>query len=262
VGHPLIHLGYAYELSSRELAMEALGLATTSYNFLHKYLDDPQYSKPSTSNTSSPLEILQRVHSDKRLDNLFDHRGASNIEPLFKDHEALVLEHWNAWQLSNPKKQFEDSQYAAAALLVATHKPGSSYDFFVVHLLTTSHAVRILLPLIPAKFHVALVRQWWLLTLAVYIAQTRPEIKLDTITGYDTKGRDWKWVEKQAVEGKWALDAHYVKGLRAMKEAAQTWGDKEEYYIKAAVRFGEEFSGWGGFGPLDAEGVVHGAGGQ
>lgn len=242
--------------------MEALGLATTSYNFLHKYLDDPQYSNPSTSNTSSPLEILQRVHSDKRLDNLFDHRGASNIEPLFEDHEALVLEHWNAWQLSNPKKQFEDSQHAAAALLVATHKPGSGYDFFVVHLLTTSHAVRILLPLIPAKFHVALVRQWWLLTLAVYIAQTRPEIKLDTITGYDTKGRDWKWVEKQAVESKWALDAHYVKGLRAMKEAAQTWGDKEEYYIKAAVRFGEEFSGWGGFGPLDTEGVVHGAGGQ
>ncbi len=69
-------------------------------------------------------------------------------------------------------------------------------------------------------------------------------------------------MEKQAVEGKWALDAHYVKGLRAMKEAAQTWGDKEEYYIKAAVRFGDEFSGWGGFGPLDAEGVVHGAGGQ
>lgn len=242
--------------------MEALGLAATSYNFLHKYLDDSKYSKPSTSSTSSPLQILQRVHSDKRFDNLFDHHGGSNIEQLFKSHEALVLEHWNAWQLPNPKKQFEDSQHAAAALLVATHKPGSSYDFFLVHLLTTSHAVRILLPLIPAKFHVALVRQWWLLTLAVYIAQLRPEIKLDTITGYDTKGRDWEWVDKQAVESKCALDAHYVKGLRAMKEAAQIWGDKEEYFIKASVRFGEEFDGWGGFGPLDAEEVVHAAGGQ
>ena len=254
VGHPLIHLGYAFELSSRELAMEALGLATTSYDFLHKYLDDPSYTKPSTYSTSSPIEILQKVTGDKRFDNLFNHQGADNIETLFKDHESAVLEHWNAWQLPNPREQFEDSQYAAVALLVATHGSGGSkaYDFFLVHLLTTSHAVRILLPLIPAKFHVALVRQWWLLTLAVYIAQVRPEIELKSITHYDAEGKDWVWVDKLAVEGKWSLDAHYVKGLRAMKEAAQTWGDREQYYLKAACRLGEEFDGWGGFGPLVA----------
>ena len=165
-----------------------------------------------------------------------------------------MLEHWNAWQLPDPKKQFEDSQYAAVALLVATnaYKSSRSYDFFLVHLLTTSHAVRILLPLIPAKFHVALVRQWWLLTLAVYIAQIRPKIELKDITNYDVEAKDWVWVHKQAVEGKWSLDAHFVKGLRAMKEAAQTWGDDEQYYLKAACRLGGEFDGWGGFGPLDS----------
>ena len=256
MGHPLIHLGYAYELSSREIAMEALGIVTTSYNFLHKYLDNPAYSKISTYNTSSPFEILQSVHSDNRFDKIFDHSGASNIEPLFKDHESLVLEYWNAWHLPNPRKQFEDSQRAAVALLVATHKPGRKYDFFLVHLLTTSHAVRILLPFLPAKFHVSLVRQWWLLTLAIYIVQKRPEMKVDRIKRYDTRGRDWKWVDRQAVEGNWALDAHFVKGLRAMKEAAQTWGDQEKFYIKAALKFGEEFDNWGGFGPLDAEGAA------
>lgn len=234
--------------------MEALGLATTSYNFLHKYLDNPSYTKPSTYSTSSPIEILQKVAEDERFDNLFDHQGADNIEPLFENHQAAVLEHWNAWQLPNPKKQFEDSQYAAVALLVASREHGGRrpYDFFLVHLLTTSHAVRILLPLIPAKFHVALVRQWWLLTLAVYIAQVRPKIQLKNITDYDTEGKDWAWVDKQAVEGKRSLDAHFVKGLRAMKEAAQSWGDSEQYYLKAACRLGEEFDGWGGFGPLEA----------
>lgn len=256
VGHPLIHLGYAFELSSRELAMEALGLATTSYNFLHKYLDSSSYTKQPTYSTSSPIEILHKVAEDKRFDNLFDHQGADNIEILFKDHETAVLEHWNAWQLPNPRKQFEDSQYAAVALLVATREYGScrSYDFFLVHLLTTSHAVRILLPLIPAKFHVALVRQWWLLTLAVYIAQIQPKIELKNITNYDTEAKDWVWVDKQAVEGKWSLDAHFVKGLRAMKEAAQTWGDSEQYYLKAACRLAGEFDGWGGFGGLEAGG--------
>lgn len=260
VGHPLIHLGYAYEISSRELAMEALGLATTSYNFLHRYLDDSAHAKPSSYSTSSPIEILQRVSEDKQFDNIFDHRGSDNIEPLLNDHEAAVLEHWNAWQLPDPKKQFEDSQYAAVALLVATHEPGSNrgYDFFLVHLLTTSHAVRILLHFIPAKFHVALVRQWWLLTLVVYVAQLRPKINMESITRLDTKGKDWAWVEKQAVEGRWALDAHHVKGLRAMKEAAATWGDDDQYYLKAACRLVEEFDGWGGFGAL-AEGARRGS---
>lgn len=249
VGHPLIHLGYAFELSSRELAMEALCLAATQYNFLHKYLDDPSYTKAVTKATSSPLEILERVCNDKRLDGLFDHQGASNIGPLFDKHEDIVLEYWNTWRITNPKKQFEDSQRTAAALLAATQQQGDKkYDFFLVHILTSSHAARIILPMIPARFHVLLVRQWWLLTLAVYIAQRRPVITVKSVLEYDTGGKDWTWIEKRAIQGKHAADAHFVKALRAMKEAAQTWGDEGAFYLKAAVKFGEEFSGWEGFG--------------
>jgi len=40
-----------------------------------------------------------------------------------------------------------------------------------------------------------------------------------------------------------------------MKEAAVTWGDEFSFYLKAAVRFSSEFNGWGGFGPLDEEGM-------
>lgn len=32
---------------------------------------------------------------------------------------------------------------------------------------------------------------------------------------------------------------------RAMKEAANTWGDENEYFLKAAVHFSEQFTGWG-----------------
>ena len=249
MGHPLIHLGYAFELSSRELAMEALCLATTQYNFLHKYLDDTSYTKVVADTTSSPLEILEGVCNDKRLNGLFDHQGASNIRPLFDEHEEVILEHWNRWHITDPKKQFEDSQHAAVALLAATQQPEDrKYDFFLVHLLTSSHAMRIILPVIPAKFHVPLIRQWWLLTTAVYIAQLRPIVALKSVLEYDAGGKDWTWVEKQALQGKYATDAHYVKALRAMKEAAQTWGDEGSFYLKAAVKFGEHFNGWGGFG--------------
>lgn len=254
MGHPLIHLGYSYEFSSRELSMEALGLAATSYNFLHKYLDNPSYTRASTYCTGSPLKILRRVAADDRFDGLIAHRGGVNLDKLITHHEDLVLEHWNAWQMEDPRKQFEDSQFAATALLAATQKQGSSeYDFFLVHLLTTSHAVRILLPVIPVRFHVSLLRQWWLLTLAVYICQLRPDIDEELVRHFDLAGRNWAWIEKRAVEGKWAMDAHYIKALRAMKEAAKTWGDETKFYLKAAVKFADGFYGWGGFGPFDEE---------
>lgn len=247
LGHPLIHLGYAFELSSRDLAMEALGMTTTCYSFLHRYLDDASYTRTSTYSTSSPLDIFQRVQEDRRFNGIYDRPGEVDLHHLFEKHEDAVLEHWNAWLISNARKQLEDSQHAAVALLVATHKPGSQYDFFLVHLLTTSHAVRIILPLIPAKFHISLVRQWWLLTLSYYIGQLRPAIPLDQIKKYDLQDRDWVWIGKQAVEGRHSKDPHYVKALRAIKEIAKTWGDKEDFYLKAAVKFGAEFSGWGGF---------------
>ncbi|KAL8977479.1 MAG: hypothetical protein Q9205_006731 [Flavoplaca limonia] len=257
LGHPLIHLGYAYELSSRDIAMEALGMAATSYNHLHKYLDDPSYNKPTSNPSKSPLELLCRLQKDSRFDNVVSDAGPENLTPLFENHESLMLEYWNAWQITDPTNDFRASQMAAAALLVATVKPGSGakFDFFLVHTLTTSHAVRILLPLLPAKYHIPLVRQWWLLTLSVYIAQLRPEILLSSVGGFHWKGRGWAWVDKRAVEGKHSLDAHFVKGLRAMKAAKATWGDKEGFYLKAAVRFGEEFDGWA-FGKNSVEGAA------
>ncbi|KAJ5469576.1 hypothetical protein N7539_009194 [Penicillium diatomitis] len=249
LGHPLIHLAYAYEMSSREVGMESLGLAATCYNKIHKYLDDPVFNQVEAPyHASSLFEIIERVHTDKRLDNLFVTPGDHNVETLFTDHEALLLDHWNAWTITNPTEQFRESQRLAAALLVATHTDTSEkYDFFLVHVLTTSHAVRVLLPLIPAKFQIPLVRQWWLITLAVYIAQLRPQIELDVVRHIDLKGRDWAWTAEQAVKGRHSTDSHYVKALRSLHECAITWGDQDDLFLKAAVKFAEEFTEWGGF---------------
>ena len=247
VAHPLIHLGYAMELDSKEIAMEALSLSATCYDFLHKYIDESAYTKASAERTTSPLTILERVSNDTRFDGIFDGPGAGDIEALFKQHEELVLEYWNAWETPEPKKQFQDSQFAAACLLSATAGYNHSYDFFLVHALTSSHAVRIILPFLPPQHHVPVVRQWWLFALAAYITQSRPKIDIKSISEYDPQDRDWTWVDKMAIQGKWSYDAHFVKALRAMKEAAQTWGDGDSFYLKAAVKFAQQFDGWGGF---------------
>ncbi|KAJ5820263.1 hypothetical protein N7474_005854 [Penicillium riverlandense] len=249
LGHPLIHLAYAFEMSSREVAMEALGLTAVCYSDIHKCLDDPVLSQIEASyHTTSLYEILNRIRADKQLDGLFATPGDHNLETLFHTREAVLLNHLNAWKIDNPVEQFRESQELAAALLVATHvDSGEKYDFFLVHILTTSHAVRVLLPLIPVQFQIPLVRQWLLLTLAVYIAQLRPEIDLDRIRDFDLEGRDWKWATNQGIHAESSTDAHYVKAIRALRESASTWGDPEKFFLKAAVKFADEFSGWGGF---------------
>ena len=230
--------------------MEALGLAATCYNNIHTYFDDPNSSPVEGSYRSASLyEILKRVQSDQRLDGLFNSPGDHNLERLYRCHEDVLLEHWNAWQIENPLEQFRQSQKLAASLLVATLQDSAAhYDFFFVHVLTTSHSVRVLLPYTPAKYQIPLLRQWWLITLAIFIAQLRPEISLDRLHDYDLRGRDWEWVAKQAVKGQYSTDAHYVKALRCLREMASTWGDHESFYLKVAIKFADEFNGWGGFG--------------
>lgn len=255
VAHPLIHLGYAHELTSPTLIIEALTMGASCYNPLHKYIDDPLYSIPTisplTESSTSPFTLLQKLHSDPRFDDLFTDPGSANLALLFEKREKEILEYFNAWTMSDPKRQFEESQHAAVALLVAS--TDKSYDFFLVHTLTSSHAVRILLPSLPVKFQIPLVRQWWLFTLAVYVAQLRPAIDLQRITKVALGGRGWGFVEKCALQGRGRFDAHFVKGCRSMREAARTWRDEDQFYLKAAVRFAEGWNGWGGFGVAGEE---------
>lgn len=36
-----------------------------------------------------------------------------------------------------------------------------------------------------------------------------------------------------------------------MKAASETWSDASQFYLKAAVKFADEFQHWGGFGTAD-----------
>lgn len=183
------------------------------YSPLHKYIDDPKYSRPSgvEQHETNLFTLLEKVRKDKRFDGLYDH-GSGDIGKVLEEREEAFLEYWNAWEITEPTKQFQEAQSAAAAILLETPTPAKGkFDFFLVHVLTSSHATRILLPLVPAKFHVNLLRQWWLFALAVYIAQTRPEIKHGSLEEVDTTNKTWKHVVHHALDGPHSKDAHYVK---------------------------------------------------
>lgn len=215
MAHPLIHLGYAYELESKTVAIEALALGACFYSPLHKYIDDPKYTKPSPHRRGDGqeiglLDLLNKVREDKRFDGLEDY-GSGEISKVFDEQEEAFLEYWNGWEITKPTEQFESLQRTALAILMQTPPTAKGrFDFFYVHVLTSSHAIRILLPLLPAKFHVSLLRQWWLFTLAVFIVQGRPVLS-DHVAATG-KDRTWKHVVHAALDGPHSKDAHYVKG--------------------------------------------------
>jgi hypothetical protein len=253
LAHPLIHLGYAHELASRTVAVEALALAACSHNDWHKYLDDPQYTKPAPQPSDSLFTILDRVASDKRFESLSGKAGSDGIDEILHNDltAAALLEHWNSWIVEKPTEQFAESQKLAVVLVAAaqhSHASKNIHDFFLVHILTSSHAVRTLLPLLPAKWHVSLVRQWWLFLLLAYVAQSRPRTNIDQIKLVELEDRDWRYVSHSALKGDHRTDEHFVKALRCIQELSKTWGDPNQFYLKAAVKLADDFEGWGGFG--------------
>jgi len=44
------------------------------------------------------------------------------------------------------------------------------------------------------------------------------------------------------------LTNNETSALRALREAALTWGDVHEWYLTAAIHFADDFGGWTGFG--------------
>jgi hypothetical protein len=205
----LIHLGYAFELDNREIAMEALAQIASNYDF-----DADVQSTQVLHANSSPLPILNEIRQDKRFDGVFTSPGESNVQTLMEKKRDEVNEYYESLDFSQFSQTFKESFDCAVLLLVTTHaekKP--EYDFFLCHALTLFHAVRVLLPFVPDKDDRLLVlRKWWFLVVRVFIAQLRPQVHAEYIKEYNLAGRGWDYAVKEALTGKHALDAHYVKG--------------------------------------------------
>lgn len=219
MGHPLIHLGYAYELHNREIAIEALAQIASNYDFDYEehILQAPSTALSSkVESTTSARDLIEAIRKDERLNGVFTVAGGANVEKLSQDKKlhSIVWEYVEALQWTQAQSQFEDCFKLAALLLVATvTSKMDHYDFFLCHILTTMHAVRILLPIIPGNQQLTLLKQWWLLTVKVYIGQLRPIIKDELVEKVDLKGKGWNLVVEKALSGKYSLDAHYVKGI-------------------------------------------------
>ncbi|CAF1092034.1 unnamed protein product [Rotaria sordida] len=238
LAHPLIHIGYAFELDSRIVASEALTLTAVCYNYHHEFIDK---LKPPKAGSKSILEIFKDLRSDNRLP-LFDAPGVGNLEPSVKQSIDIVLTYFDQWQINinNLEKTIEDLFDFSVYLYGATHKPNQiDFDFFLLHLLTSMHAIRIIYPHInDRQLAEHILWQFFYIASMLYICQLRPEINQELIYDYkiDDSKQNWNYVIERSVNTELAEDAHLVKVVRTLRDAEVFYGSKNGLYLKTAVK--------------------------
>ena len=199
--------------------------------------------------------MLKRVREDKRFDGLVPEQGITNVGIIIEKRFDVVLEHWNAWEVKDTVQQLEHCCDLGVLLAISSGDPDKSYDFYQAHVMTVSHALLVLWHFFPKERHISILKQYALFTILIYIVQFRCEFGIEEIESIQLDGKDWNWVTENALNHKWALDDHFFKVVRAPKVFAETFGSKNGYYLKAAVKFMTEFRGWEGFG-LGVEGFL------
>jgi len=246
--HPLIHLGYAFELDSREIATEALTLAATCYKDLHKLIDgEHQHRMPSTVQLKFSLpEMISTLHNDHAFDHLLTRPGLDNLDIIMKERGNLVIQYFHRLKV----EEIDDESFdrMAALMLVATHKPNEpQYDFFLCHVLTSHHAMRVLLADAASSIKLDLKRQFWLFMLLAYLTQMRPKVDESLVDETKLDGKGWDFIYEAALKGDHSTDVHDVKALRSLS-VCEKRNPSSTFWLQAAVKFAMQKKQWTGFG--------------
>lgn len=238
---------YRYEFQSAAVATEALGLACTE---LDSFYTDLINAPPDNSKykTNSLGDIVSAIHRDSRFDGLLHQPGFENTFQLMYSQRDLMLEHWNAWEITDPLQQLEHICDLSVLLAIGTGDAEKQYDFFLAHLMTVAHALRVLWHEFPAERRMTILKEYAMFVMYIYAAQLRRPFDMTSITDFELEGRDWQWVATTALAHEAALDAHFFKVVCAPQAFEGAFGKKQDFYLKAAIKFIVEFNGWTGFG--------------
>ena len=163
---------------------------------------------------------------------------------------AAVLEHWNAWKVVDPLQQLEQICDLATLLAVSTCDDAKEFDFYLIHLMTVAHGLRVLWLRFPEDRQAAMLKEYAIMAIPMYICQQRPSFDTDKVEAVDAGERGWNWVRKTAIKHPAKFDFHFFKVVRAPKAFEDTYGSKEGVYLKASIKFLDGCRGWTGFGKV------------
>ena len=231
--HPIIHLGYAIELNSRSVACEALTMTVVCVN---SYYETPTNLKPPTNGTKPALQIVKDIRADDYVPTVDEPFHITFV----LNNESVLLSHYNEWQMPEDcDKAIEELFDMAVYIYGATHKPNQiDFDFVLLHLLTGMTAIRKLRPYLDSTTIKRLLRSFFYLSIAIYIAQRRPKVNERLIDDYkDEETRyNWEYVVDHTLHTKLATEPHVVKIIHSLKDAEKDYGSKDGLYLKTALK--------------------------
>jgi hypothetical protein len=231
--HPIIHMEYAIELNSRPVACEALTMAAVVSDSLHKLTSK---LKPPTNGKKGALQIMK----DIRLDDHVPTFGKPVEMNALLEQESLLLSIYNKWQMPDDlDKTIEELFDMTVYIYAATHKPNQiDFDFSLLHLLTGMNAIRKLRPYLDDHIVKRLLCAFFYVSITIYISQQQPKINENLIHDYKVEENkfNWKYVIDKTLHTKLATEVHFVKVIRALRDAEADYGSKGGLYLTTAVK--------------------------
>ena len=136
-------------------------------------------------------------------------------------------------------KAIEELFDMSVYLYGATHKPNQiCFDFFLLHLITGMSSIGKIRPCLDQGIVKKLLCSFFYLSIAIYISRQQPEINEQLIDDYkvEENKRNWKYVIDQTLRTKLVTEVHFVKIIRALKEAENDYGSKGGLYLTTAAK--------------------------
>jgi hypothetical protein len=124
--------------------------------------------------------------------------------------------------IDNVNERFQEL-FNAASIIYAGCAHNIQPDFFLVHGLTSAHAVSVVYPNLPVHDQVRLLRTHWLFLLMVYIVQGRLPVNLAASIGKYTDETKYTW-PKIISGGIHTNDEHVTKTIYSMQCAEKAYG--------------------------------------
>ncbi|ORZ09906.1 hypothetical protein BCR42DRAFT_423306 [Absidia repens] len=274
--HPLIHVGYGVEFGLKGQVAEGLAMAACTENRFSPWISDSPALRDTVPTipaiSTAPLQQREEkgdnnktsIRQDSFFDAVLSANDENRLSKIFSQPRAVdrINDYRNQWKHARAWATREDLNARVKELFstaVVCHgatgfpaakedehaQGGVKIDFFMMHALTSSYFIQILVPHLLAEEAASLMQAHLFSTLVHFVMVGRPEVKIDRLLEYVSP--NFKSISPEQPHKHWAhlLDAtvdeeeHVIKAIRACAQAQILYNDDPDWfddalYLKAA----------------------------
>jgi len=216
--HPLILMGFGIEFDMENVVIDSLAFMCFAYNSLGT-VNYPDFQV--VSNVPSPIEIFKKINSQFSIKHS-DFASENFLEKLniLKQKYANLFDTYDLLEVNLNK--IDEVYRKIFATMLGLYS--STHDFFVLHGLTSCHALGQVLPILKPEDKVVALRYYMRALIAVYIVQGQPPLETVDVDAFEhiISLLSWDSILQKAIL---CDDVHTIKLVFAV------WRESQNYYM-------------------------------